>query len=38
VVAAIMKVIKCVAEYPREGNLYLADTALTSFAGQGLDQ
>lgn len=35
VVNAIMKVIKAVAEYPREGNLYLADLALTSFAGQG---
>ena len=38
VVKAIMKVIKAVAEYPREGNLYLADLALTSFVGQGLDQ
>jgi len=38
VVKAIMKVIKAVAEYPREGNLYLADLALTSFVGQGLEQ
>ena len=35
VVNAIMKVIKSVAEYPREGNLYLADLDLTSFVGQG---
>ena len=35
VVAAIMKVIKAVAEYPREGNLYLAELELSSFAGQG---
>ena len=35
IVNAIMKVIKAVAEYPREGNLYLADLALTSFVGQG---
>ncbi len=34
-VAAIMKVIKAVAEYPREGNLYLAELELSSFAGQG---
>ena len=38
VVKAIMKVIKAVAEYPREGNLYLADLALSSFVGQGLGQ
>ena len=35
IVNAIMEVIKAVAEYPREGNLYLADLALTSFVGQG---
>ena len=35
IVNAVMKVIKAVAEYPREGNLYLADLALTSFVGQG---
>jgi len=38
VVKAIMKVIKAVAEYPREGNLYLADLALSSFVGQGLER
>jgi hypothetical protein len=35
VVAAIMKVIKAVAEHTREGNLYLTELELSSFAGQG---
>ena len=38
VVAAIMKVIKAVAEYPRDGNLHFADVTLSSFVGQGLSQ
>ena len=37
VVKAIMKVISAVAEYPREGDLFLADLALSSFVGQGLE-
>ena len=38
VVKAIMEVIKAVAEYPREGDLYVADLALLSFVGQGPEQ
>jgi len=35
VVAKIMEHIQAVAEYPREGNLYLAEIELSSFARQG---
>ena len=38
IVAKIMETIKAVAEYPREGNLYLANVELSSFARQGQDQ
>ena len=36
IVQATMKLVKAVTEYPRKGNLYLADMALASFVGQGL--
>ena len=35
IVAKIMEHVKPVAEYPREGNLYLAEVELSSFARQG---
>jgi len=35
IVAKIMEHIQAVAEYPREGNLYLAEIELSSFARQG---
>ena len=35
VVAQIMKHVKAVAEYPRDGGLYVADMELTSFQRQG---
>ena len=35
IVANIMEHIQAVAGYPREGNLYLAEVELLSFAGQG---
>ena len=38
VVAAIMKYMTPVAEYPREGNLYLAEVELSSFTRQAQDQ
>jgi len=38
VVAAIMKHMTAVAEYPREGNLYLAEVELSSFTRQAQDQ
>ena len=38
VVAAIMKHVAAVAEYPREGNLYLAEVELSSFTRQAQDQ
>ena len=38
VVRAIMKKIAAVAEYKREGGLYLADFTVSSFARQGRDQ
>jgi hypothetical protein len=34
-VAEIIKKYKPIAEFPREGNLYLAELELSSFAGQG---
>ena len=34
IVAEIMEHIQAVAGYPREGNLYLAEIELSSFAGQ----
>ena len=38
VVAAIMKHLEAVAEYPREGNLYLAEVELSSFTRPAQDQ
>jgi len=38
VVAAIMQHLTAVAEYPREGNLYLAEVELSSFTRQAADQ
>ena len=38
VVATILKVIEAVAEYPREGNLYLAEVELSSFTRPAHDQ
>ena len=38
VVRAIMKNVAAVAEYKREGGLYLADFTVSSFARQGRDQ
>ena len=38
VVAAIMKHVTAVAEYPREGNLYLAEVELSSFTRPAQDQ
>ena len=34
-VAEIIKKYKPIAEFPREGNRYLAELELSSFAGQG---
>ena len=33
-----MREIQAVAEYPREGNLYVAEMELSSFTRQGRDQ
>ena len=33
-VLAIMKVVKAIAHYPREGNLYLADMVLSKSFGR----
>ncbi len=38
IVEQIIKPMKPVAKYPREGGLYIADFALTSFARQGQEQ
>ena len=38
VVAAIMKHLEAVAEYPREGNLYLAEVEFSSFTRPAQDQ
>ena len=38
VVAAIMKVTKCVTECPREGNFCIPGMVLASFVGRGLGQ
>ena len=38
IVDEIVKSVKPVAEYPRQGGLYIADVALTSFARQGREQ
>ena len=38
IVAEIMKRVKPVAEYPREGGLYLAEMTTSSFARQGQDR
>ena len=38
VVERIMREIQAVAEYPREGNLYVAEMELSGFARQGRDQ
>ena len=35
IVEAVLKQIKPVAEYQREGNLYLAEFEMSDFAGQG---
>ena len=35
IVAAILKRIKPVAEYPREGNLYVGEVVVSSFTRQG---
>ena len=37
IVRAILKRIKPIAEYPREGNLYVGDMVMSSFARQGQD-
>ena len=38
VAAAIMNLLTAVAEYPREGNLYLAEVELSSFTRPAQDQ